>query len=348
MKSKKDQFSKTFAFILLLLAFIASLVIGINGVKLRVQKFIEDRKPKPIILHEFWEEGKLWFYVPGTSTIQGTYQCNDKNIFCGYAYELVDDRSYALQYYNSNSSINYSAYLAGDYAFIIDAENEPEEGDANYRNEKIKLIKISTGQQEAEYSAVKSYGNILGFDYSYIIRNLEGKWGVVQITSSGPEIKVPFQYDFIGLFTFKLNEFPNITNKFVAKKGSEWVVVDNTGTEIIKNIPEPIYGYDGKTVVTKNDDGKYNFYDATGTKINPVSPYTNIIFTETGYIVGEYPNSRYGIYDNNGKELKVDLLHFNNPVSFVVDNDNTSILINYNEVFNGPNLSNKGVEIQGQ
>ena len=62
MKSKKDLGSKIFAFVLLLLGFIASVTIGVTGTVLRIKEFIESQKEEIIIIHNFSEDCKLWFY----------------------------------------------------------------------------------------------------------------------------------------------------------------------------------------------------------------------------------------------------------------------------------------------
>lgn len=345
MKSKKDQFSKTFAFVLILVAFIASLVIGINGTRIRIHNYIESKKPKPIVLHEFYEDNKLWYYRPGTYEIQGTYECNGKGIYCGYAYELVDDSSYSLRYYLSNTIIYYSQIIAGDYSFIVDAENTPEEGDTQYRNEKIKLLKISSGEVISEFSAVKSYSELSGINESFIVRDLDGKWGVIQVTATGPEGKVPFIYDYIGMHTYNQNELPSVINKYVAKKGNSWYVIDNTGKEIISGVPEPIYGYEGTVAITKDSNDKYNVYSANGEKINTLTEFDDVLFTGTGYVVGAKDSYRYSIYDNTGKEVKDGILFPRDSIDSTVEGDMTIIKINNIEVFSGKNLSNKGNEL---
>ena len=348
MKSKKDQFSKTFAFILLLLAFIASVVIGVNGVKIRVHNYIESKKPKPIVLHNFYEDGKLWFYSPGTTNIQGTYQCNGKGIYCGFAFELIDDKSYSLQYYDSKTQINYTSYIAGNYAFIIDAENPPEEGDTCYRNENVKLINITTGAVLKEYSAIKSYSNANGIDGTFIVRSLDGKWGTIKVGFNGPEDKVPLEYDFVGMFTYAATESPTVTDKFVVKKGSTWSVIDENGTAIISNVPDPIYGYEGTTAATRNTSGEYNIYDSKGTKINLITYYTSVKFSGTGYVLGQRENIQYGIYDNAGKEVKTDQLFFQEDISTTTTETSTTFAKKGVTVFTGDNLSNKGLPIVTQ
>ncbi len=348
MKSKKDKFSKTFAFVLLLLAFISSVFIGAKGVILRINAYIESKKPKPIILHNFWEENKLWYYEPGTSNVMGTYDCNGKNIYCGFAYELIDDKSYALQYYDSNTQITYDSYIMGNYSFIIDAENEPEEGDTKYRNEKIKLLNIRGKTIEKEYGAVKSYGNTSGLNSKFIVRDLNGKWGVITITTTGTEETIPFQYDFIGLFSYSTRESPTITDKYVVKKGTTWAVIDSTGKEIISNIPEPIFGYEGTTVVTRDGNNKYNIYDATGNKLNNITEYNNVTFTETGYVLGETENYRYGIYDNKGNEIRGDQLFFKDDVNFVIEEKDTVFQLNGRELFRVESLNRKGLDLPTQ
>jgi len=349
MKSKKDQFSKIFAFILLLLAFIASVFIGIKGAVIKVQAYIESKKPKPIILHQFYEDGKLWFYRPGTTEIQGTYQCNGKNIYCGYAYELIDDGSYAMQYYDSHQQVQYSTYLMGNYAFIIDAENQPDEGDRNYRNENVKLLNINTGSVEKEYGAIKSYGNTHGFDDSmFIARSTEGKWGIIQITATGAEEKVPFEYDFIGMFTFSIKSPPSITDQFVVKKGEKWSVINNTGTEIISNIPKPIHGYDGTTVVTLDGTNNYSIYNKDGVLLNTNMDYRSITFTGTGYILAKSNDIGYAIYDNTGKEVKSGQLFFKDEILPSTDGETTRFNVNGKEVYSGNNLSRNGKPITTQ
>ena len=92
MKSKKDKVSKIIALIIIVLGFIASFGIAATGTYLKIKEFIDSQKVEEIIIHPFFDEGKLWLY--DGEDLRMEYECKFDGIYCGHAYEFVDDSSY--------------------------------------------------------------------------------------------------------------------------------------------------------------------------------------------------------------------------------------------------------------
>ncbi len=299
MKSKRDVASKTIAFVLILLGFIASIGIAGIGTYTKIKEFIDSQKPEIKTVNPFFYEGKLWFYNAEKDLIS-TYECKNGGT-CGYAYETIDDKGYSLQYYD-DGKIDVLNTVSGIFAFIIDAEpDNTDNPDLYHYNTKIQVYEIRSGKIIGEYMAIKNYSMLP--DNIYIARTMSGKWGIIQFV--GPEINeiVPAEYDYIGVYSPTKSLAPIDYQAYAVLKNGKWSLLDVTGKTISSPIQEPVFGYEGTTIVTKVGESSYNIYNSAGEKIAPES-FETINITGKGYVTAYNTGRRVIITNNEGVLVK--------------------------------------------
>ena len=342
MKSKKDVVSKTIAFIIILLGFIASLGIAGIGSFTKIKELIDSQKVEPVYIHSFFEEGKLWFYDASDNLI-ASYECN--GVYCGFAYETIDDEGYALKYFN-DGTINEIKTIDDMYAFIIDvpapqtSENETaeqytdnEENKYHYET-KVQLFHLQSNKIVREYMAVKNY-SILP-NRTFIVRNMDGKWGVIQFVGQEVNDIISAQYDYIGVFSPTEDLAPTDYDKYVVLANGYWSLLDTTGKSVSTPLTEPIYGYEGETIVTKPSERVHHLYDFKGQKIYDYNfEKTNI--TGKGYIIAYSEGGIAIVVDNKGTVLAEAELMSGQTPTYEYDSTNKEVVVmaSGSEMFRG-------------
>ena len=368
MKSKKDKVSKILALIIFVLGFIASFGIAATGTFIRIKEFIESQKVETTYIHPFSDEGKLWLYEG--EELKMEYECKYDGVYCGYAYEFIDDESYKLLYYNDGSVNELSTLINGRYIFIVQTQNaakkqeeaekaqqqtieENPNGETEadieyfedtpteaeyYYDEKVDVLDTVDVKVVAQYSAIKNY-TILP-ENIYIAQNLQGKWGVIEFTDSGIKDVIPAQYDFIGIFTADNTVAPVDYTAYVVLNNGQWSLIDKTGKQISSPIRDAIYGFDGETIVAKSDSETFNVYH-NGTKINKDLEYETIEFSQKGYVLAYVQGFGYAVYDNKGKIVNEGSLSYGQVAILEYNEETQEVIVTANgiEVYRGKNLN---------
>lgn len=220
----------------------------------------------------FYQDGVLNFYDFGT--LLGTYNCKNTTGYCGWAYETVDDGDYSLHYYD-DTSIDQYTIINSRYAFIVDTNMTDE----FFRNAGVILYDILDGKEIATYKAVKNY--TIGLENNYfIVENKDGKWGVIELGSTGTNAIIPFEYDFIGV----KDNVDNTTSRlvadvFVAQKDSSWYIIDTNGSELSTGFSGQIYLYENNVIaVRSNMNGSVSLYTYDGEVLLNGNYYRDVKF----------------------------------------------------------------------
>ena len=250
--------------VIIIILLVISVPASIWGITYKILDATKKEVVEAPVIKDFYEDGQLNFYDFGT--LVGTYTC-ENNVYCGWAYETMDDVDYDLDYY-FDKTIDTFNLVNGRYAFIVDTSVKEE----YYRSSWIKLYDVTTSSIIDEYVAVKNYTIGMEND-TYIVKNGAGKWGVIQLGVAGMDTVVPFEYDYIGV----QNQLANassllVADKFAAIKDGSWVIVDATGSELSFKISQDIYQYDNGALIVKDEEGKFKLYDYDGnTLLNGVA-----------------------------------------------------------------------------
>ena len=265
---QKKNKKHVFIIIIVLLAIFLSL--GLGGFILALegaQSSLISKAPTNID-REFFYEGFLYFYDENEKLV-GVYECQNKSGHCGYALETIDDNSYSLNYYN-DETIDEVKMINNKYAFIVDAITKDDSSN------KIYLYNILDSRIVLELVAIKNY--TIGIEENrYIVKNADGKWGVLSMDSENPVTIIPFEYDYIGVKDNK-NEFGYlIADKYVGYKENQWYVIDNNNANLSAAYNNMIADYNGNYVITKAL--YYYLSDYTGNLLYNGSGYREISFT---------------------------------------------------------------------
>lgn len=329
MKDKekdKDLVQKKIAFIILLVGFILSLVIGvIGGLKMFLTFADQMTTPQSNIeqtTSSFYTDGKLNF-SNGT-----TYECQGSN--CNWAYEMIDDVSYKMQYYNDGTINMFEGLIDDRYAFLVDGDNVGEE-DTYYRGLGVKIYDTATSKVVDEYLAIKNYSKIL-YNKVYIVQAKTGKWGLINIIDGSATNVFEFKYDFIGVFARDNTVDISAVDKFVVLENGKWSILDISGNVVSGPFDDKIVGYEGSMVVLTDDTKVYvnifnsNKYD--------YSSFKNVLFTNTEAVVLYNDTSLSVVSGLTGLELFTKIGDMRD-VSVKEDGDKFKLLISGQEVYTG-------------
>ncbi len=228
----------------------------------------------------------------------GTYTCQEGAVYCGLAYETVDDSNYQLNYYD-DGEINELPYVAGTYVFLVDALTNEE----YYRESPIILYNMVLGTEVARYEAVKNY--TVGIEDGLFIVKKDGKWGILSLTAEKAELLIEPSYDFIGLIN-NINQANGmiVNDKFVASRDGNWSIIDRSGAVLYGSLSNEIVDYNEQYFIALNGSGKQVLYNYQGARVLNDSVFNKIIF------VGRY----IGVYDNSNQFYILNQLT-NTPIS---------------------------------
>lgn len=278
MKNKKITL---WAIIILLIIFIPMAAFS------TIMHYKNANQPEENPNHQLRYEGKLYFY--NNNELLGTYTCENYNEYCNYAISTVKN-DYSLDERNVESNTKLPI-VNNRFVFIMDAKTE-ELADA-----EILLYDLSFGKVIGEYKEVKNYGIGIENDY-YIIKNQKDLWGVVSL-ENGIALKLPFEYDYIGLSNKVDSETEKVSSDmFAVLKEDSWQLIDINGATFVDELTSEIFAYNTEYVVLNNGnsmqliDYKENIILNGYKYINFYNKYLQIIDTF----------NQFYLYDLNKKE----------------------------------------------
>jgi hypothetical protein len=260
------------------------------------------------INHEFRYDGKLYFY--NNDKLLGTYTCENEVENCDYA-----TNSYIAKYSldEREEQSEKLGIINNRYAFLIDDDGifDPE----------IILYDISLGKTLGKYTEVKDYTIGIENDY-YILKNENDLYGVISL-DDGINLKVPFQYDYIGLVNKVDSENGKIiADTFAVLEDGKWYLIDVNGARFTDAIESDIFSYNGEYIILKNSSGmslinykgisylsSYKYLNFYNKYLEVIDNFNNFYLTEVGtnnkiskeYSVDSIDDVTLEIEDNNIK-----------------------------------------------
>ena len=315
LKEKWNSFTKKQKITVIVLSVILLIVIGCLLFFLLKKKPEEkvDKGPEVVIQKDNYK------YIDGTLIILnekeeeiGKYECNNKDEkLCYVAYESNEDRfDNDLIVDETGAQIDQRTKVYSEqYVFIYDNK----EG-----NSLIHLYDLKENKVVETYQLIKSHGEII------VLKNKDGKYGVIGLTSTGVTNTVDFNYDYIGIAN---NQKEEVT-RFVTKKGNKWYLTDFNGSDVTKAFSYEIKGFNNGYVKVVNQSGKYLLYNYEAQEIGNQSydyiellnDYAAVITNQKLYI-RDYQNNRMNgegidlkssqyrrkiIYNKETKETKIE------------------------------------------
>ena len=298
MKMRDKRYS-LIVIILLLVIFLPLTVLGYI--------YKENNKVEENPNHEFFYEGKLWFYDENDTYIS-KYECLNK--VCELAKSSIDDEDESINYYKEGEEDTLNI-ISNSYAFIQDGD-------------LIKLYDINHGRTIVDYLKVKNYSTTLS-DNIYILENKNNLWGVLYIKDVINEV-IPFEYEFIGL----KNEIDSnnylLANKYIVKKDN-WYLLDSSNKKLSSEFENTIVDYNDKYIVTYNDN-QYKLYSyqkeeyLANQNIDKYlfeNKYIGIINDNILYIYNDLNNEPGKIINITSKDLIS--LKYTNNVLYIYENN---------------------------
>ena len=255
-----EKLQKNIKKILIIVGIVALVALLVLGIILIISKTKKDKNKGnteeqqeqvadtviPVIRDNYYyKEGKLYLLDSKDKEI-GEYECINKDeSLCYVAYnnekdnfdisqnlnEKDEEQKHRLDIYNDN------------FVFIFDNKNKTD------KNIVLYSLKENTTKE--------TYRDVKAFDDGYVIvANASNKYGLLQIKESVTETINP-TYDYLGMIKGE--------NNLIAKKGSDYIVINKQNKTLSANIPgtNTIKKYNDYLIVTQS--GKdYNVYNYQG------------------------------------------------------------------------------------
>ena len=256
------------------------------------------------VKHEFKYDNKLYYYGDNDE-LYGTYEC--KTDECGAIKTIIDDDKYAIDYYK-DGELKELNYYDKDFAFLQD--------------DKINIYNYSLERVIATFDSFKNYNTKLKDDI--VIAKKDDKWGVLSL--KGKEVKIPYEYDFLGLIN-NIEDDELITTNFVGLKDNNWYIVSIDNNIKSAGLSSEIKTFTDKYIIVKDN----TIYDYQGNVITPNVSFKSV-YALNNYIIGITDNNTVMVY----QDLSDNFLGYANigdyfKLSFKLDNNKIIIYDNNEE-----------------
>ena len=295
---------------------------------------LEEAKFNQKLKYYSYLDGKLYFYEDeAKGKLIGSYKCSNKNekfdgdalTNCHPAFDTVFEDNDLT---NDKGRISMTPIYNKRYIFVEDSSNNTK---------TINLYDLSDNNILSSYEDVNTYTSSNKGELSLvsvgttnvIVKNKNGKYGMVSIGNDKPSPVYPLDYNYMEM----------LGDKVLAKnKDNKWLIIygkDNTSALF----DDKIRGFIGNVsyVKTKSNNG-YDVYKATGgEKINK----TSYVYVElyNDFYAGVDDSNKLMLYDYEGNEiiegtieLKSTNYYGNDSKAFIIATDG----ITYNiQVLNG-------------
>lgn len=198
-----------------------------------------------------YENGTLIF-LDSDSKELGKYECKNKDEkLCYVSYVENDENLDISKKVTEDNEILpiRSSILLNNYVYVNDSKKDDE----------IFLINIKESDVIEEFTAVKTYSQILNYA---IVKDYTGSYGLVSFNEEGYTKLFDLTYDYLAINTEDKSE-----NKYIiASKDGRNYLLDYEENIISKAINEQIVNYNNNFIVTKNNDF-YHLYDYKNNKV---------------------------------------------------------------------------------
>ncbi len=257
--------------------------------------------------HDFYSDGKLYFY--NKDTLLGKYTCQSTD-YCDYAVSR-NSSTYSLKEPKVSGSKKQSL-IYNRYAILMDTAT------TNLLDANMILYDVINEEIYANYKEIKNYGVGIENNY-YIAQNEEDLWGVLEITDEVKEI-IPFQYDYIGLRDIKNAEGKIKSDCFAVYENNTWYLIDSQNNKLSDAFTDSFVNYNDYYVITTNTT-QMNLLTYNG--INRLfGSYPYLDFWDK-YIAVVDNSSNFYLYDlDSNKEVsKRHVLTNIQDLSYKIEND---------------------------
>ncbi len=245
-----------------------------------------------------YENGTLIFLDDNDLEI-GSYECENKDEnLCRVAKYNQEDKLSNTKYILDDSDdklITFDLPIYEDkYVFIIDSNEEEY---------LIKLYDIKINEFLGEYKNVKKY-----IDNGLIVQDETNKYGLINLTSETIEVKLEFEYDYLGLYE-------NATNLAFEQDGSYGIV--NIDGNVLATISSEISSYNDESLIIVKNNDSYNLVNYMNEKI--IEDSKDFIIVKNNYVEIINDNKLY-LRANNGTKINEEgiVVTGNNHVKQVV------------------------------
>lgn len=207
-----------------------------------VRHFQVTHAPEENPNHEFKYDGKLYFY--DGNNLLGTYTCKNANNYCDYA--QIKQNTVTSLIEKKIDENTTSPIIDNRFVFIMDTADEID-------SSEILLYDLSINQVIGHYKEVKNYGIGIQDDY-FILENQHDLWGMVYF-NDGINVKLPFQYDFIGLADKIDSESNKIASDILAiRQDDAWHIIDANGKIYIDDLTSDLISYNDEYYIIKENN----------------------------------------------------------------------------------------------
>ena len=208
----------------------------------------------------------LLYYYDTNKTLIGTYKCLNSVRNCDKAIGGKDE----YDIYNADPIYKreetYIDTIYDKYAFIEDGRGQELKNGETTADRTIYLFDIKKNELLAEYSDIKSSfkdeytKKYSGDRNNYILKNTEGKWGLIHIDEEGKQQEtLPYEYDSIN--------YDDDTGYYILSKNKKWFIYSLDVNDIISyQFDEVIYDIWINSnqsryikLGTKNENGEIRF-----------------------------------------------------------------------------------------
>lgn len=197
--------------------------------------------------HLFFYNGKLYFYNE-EDILLGTYTCKNPDGYCGYASASVQG-TYALDEYKETSETELGI-ISNRFVFLKDTKTD------ELTSSNAILYDLETKMIMNTYKEIKNYGIGINDNY-YILKNANDLYGVVAF-HDGVNLKLPFQYEYIGLANHKDTETEKIdATAFAVLLNGHWQLIDSNQAQFTSELPDAIVAYNGEYIVLTDTSKMY-------------------------------------------------------------------------------------------
>ena len=248
------------------------------------------------------------------------YTCTNKEGYCNYAYNYVNDSKYALNYYKCTN--NFITFSKG-YVFLMDT---PLTFNVNNNIEYPKTIMYSTASNsKLEVTGLNNYG--IGFNGDYYIGIMDnGKYTLFRINQLAQKA-IEDEYDFIGaaghLVDGKLD-----SSKFAVLKNNKWQLINTENTALTSEFENPIYDYSDYAVALYNETSN-KYYLVNFQNESLINRNFDKVFFYKDIVLGVSDNTLY-IYDSASNRILSSAITISSPddISILEETDYIDISIN--------------------
>ena len=247
-----------------------------------------EKMPDVVIEEEnyTYKNGTLIFLNDGKKEI-GKYTCKNKDEKkCYVAYKNNEDDFIGDQYLNQDGTKleTRSSIINGNFVFIVDNKKGT--------NDDVILYDIKNKKEYDEYKLVKQSSinkNVV------VLKDKDGKYGILDLSSDEPRTLINFVYDYAGLIN------NDMANKFaVINKNGKYYVTDLNETILSGGFADKIVDYNDSFIVTKTSENFYKIFNYEGTELTPNSYlFIKIVgdyyaaLLENGIVVYDKEGSKY-------------------------------------------------------